>query len=472
MNNETFGITFQYAICKRYGLQNDISLERTNEDILFRIENSGIIEKIFESSIPVEFLTFSKKYISEYVRSCPHNFLLANDDTFSVRTFGGKNKMFAPKVVGQSGDETFNHFFGDLAEERVDRSNFKLFCLTKVHEILPLLIDYALVSDRTSWVYLDKNDQLTYRTILRQNLPDLTFDHRDFSFTKSTVFEWNETTTAKYQGKTIIEFQLHTNRSGYKIRLHRENFPNLLVTEAIFNNSVIGDSAELAICESFSIDPGVDNNRLKNNSNSIVVRLFKNHYNLKRKEYFPYIPIKYGGTSTRSRGGQSKSGADFLLDSGKTLSLKTNKNKNAKVCPPEIGQPSPKTFDHYFSQKGWYEGEMDEQKFRGIVLNRKILTVLLSEYLKHLNECDFLLWSVYNSGSNIQSKLIEQKFFQNLNFAPDQMSYSNDFQSKNSVTIRYGVNNISLGEFQIHSARNSLKFRFNFGNLMSLIPDN
>ena len=377
--------------------------------------------------------------------------------------------MFAPRVVGQSGDETFNYFFGDLVEERIDRNNFKRFCLTKVHEILPILIDHALVSDRTSWVYLDRNDQLTHNTILRESLPDLTFDHKDFSFTKGTVAEWNETTTAKYRGETIIEFQLHTNRSGYKIRLHREKFPNLLVREKNFNNSVIGDSAELAICESFSLDPGLDNDRLKNNSNSVVVRCFKRHYEQQQSVFFPLLPVKYEGTASRLRGGHSKSGTDFILESGKTLSLKTNKSKIAKVCPPEIGQPSPKTFDHYFSGKGWYEGEMDEDKFRKLVLNPTILSVLLSDYLKHLNECDYLLWSVYNSGSNIQSELIEQKFFQTMTFAPEKISYSNDFQSRNSVTIRYGANNLSLGEFQIHSARNSLKFRFNFGNLLSLI---
>jgi hypothetical protein len=43
---------------------------------------------------------------------CPHNFLLDNEETFSVRTFKGSGKMFAPKAVGQAGEETFNHFFG------------------------------------------------------------------------------------------------------------------------------------------------------------------------------------------------------------------------------------------------------------------------------------------------------------------------------------------------------------------------
>ena len=54
----------------------------------------------------------------------------------------------------------------------------------------------------------------------------------------------------------------------------------------------------------------------------------------------------------------------------------------------------------------------------------------------------------------------------------DLIDYSNDFKDKNSVTIKYGFNKkISIGEFQVHSARNSLKFRFNLGNLLSLKND-
>ena len=49
-----------------------------------------------------------------------------------------------------------------------------------------------------------------------------------------------------------MEIQLHNNRSGYKIKLHRENLPNLLNTEKIINNAMLGDSAELAICEIWS----------------------------------------------------------------------------------------------------------------------------------------------------------------------------------------------------------------------------
>src|SRR5699024_6541989 len=116
-------------------------------------------------------------------------------------------KMFAPKVVGQSGDETFNHFFGDLYPKTIDRSNFKQFCLTKIDEILPILVDYALVSDYNCWLYLDSDGTYSYEILKRENLPDLTYNFNDFSFTRPTVDSWNESNTVKYKGKTVLELQ-------------------------------------------------------------------------------------------------------------------------------------------------------------------------------------------------------------------------------------------------------------------------
>lgn len=111
---------------------------------------------------------------------------------------------------------------------------------------------------------------------------------------------------------------------------------------------------------------------------------------------------------------------------------------------------------------------MDEEKFRLLVKDKTKLSLLLSEYVKFLNECDFLLWSLYLNEKNISSKLVGKTDLENITFNPNLIDYSNDFTEKSSVTIKYGQENFSLGEFQVHSARNSLKFRFNFNNLLSI----
>ncbi len=468
MNNETFGMTFQYAICKEYKLESNISIDRIDKSLLASFLQSKIIKKIFRGkSKPIKSLFKTKDFTSEYIKRCPHSFLLENEETFSVKTFQGKGKMFAPKVVGQAGDDTFNHFFGHLSSNTINKTSFKEFCLSQIDKMLPIIIDYALVSDYNCWFYRT-NDSFDYEMIKRDDLPELTFEHKDFSFTKPTKNLWNESNTVKYKGVTILELQLHTNRSGYKIRLHRDNFPNLLKVEKKINNSLLGDTAELAICNIYNLDPGVNSDRLTNNSSESILKAFVNHYTINKNDLFPLSPIKYSGTEKRERGGNSKSGVDFYLEKGNTLSLKTNKSKSYKVCPPEIGQPSPKTFDIHFANKGWYTGNITEDKFRELVRDENKLVLLLKEYVKYLNECDYLLWSLFLSEKNINSKLINKTELENITFLPNLIDYSNDFTTKSSVTIKYGKPKISLGEFQVHSARNSLKFRFNFNNLLAL----
>ena len=48
MNNETFGMTFQYAICIEYDIENKISTERIDKELLSNFLKSKIIRKIFK----------------------------------------------------------------------------------------------------------------------------------------------------------------------------------------------------------------------------------------------------------------------------------------------------------------------------------------------------------------------------------------------------------------------------------------
>ena len=470
MNNETFGITMQYAFCEKYALKGEnYSEDRINSALCKSILESGVIAKVIDEIgiTPVQNLTHSKEYTSEHIKKCPHSFLLHNGKTLSIKTFTGENKKFAPKVIGQSGNETFNHFFGHLSSEEIIRENFRAFCLNNIAEILPVIVDYALVSDYNCFLFKE-GDEIQYQIIERSDLPDITYEKKDFSFTKGSISEWNESTTVKYKGNTLMELQVHNNRSGYKIRLDRIAFLKLFEVKKKTNNSLLGDTAELAICKVFNVDPQTNSERLVNNSDPNVLSDLIKHYE-QCKNIFTYKPVKYSGTRKRARGGHSKSGIDFYLEDEKKLSVKTNKSKSFKVCPPEIGQPSPKTFDSVFAKEGWYEGEVNESKFRHLVKDKEILVELLKKYAEYLNECDFILWTKYMNERDISSEFIDKEVLKNVSFKPDLISYSNDFMDKNSVTVKYGdVKKLSLGEFQIHSARNSLKFRFNLGSLLEI----
>lgn len=101
MNSETFGLTLQLAICKIYNLDNNISPKRVSEELLSNFTNSKFLQKILSKKKPIEYLPSTKKCKTQYIKRCPHNLLLGKDETFYIKTFKGKGKMFTAKVVGQ-----------------------------------------------------------------------------------------------------------------------------------------------------------------------------------------------------------------------------------------------------------------------------------------------------------------------------------------------------------------------------------
>ena len=67
MTNETFGMTFQLAVCQHDDLENTMSMKRIDKKLLSQFIASKITPKIFKISKPLEYLTDSKEYTSGYV---------------------------------------------------------------------------------------------------------------------------------------------------------------------------------------------------------------------------------------------------------------------------------------------------------------------------------------------------------------------------------------------------------------------
>ena len=72
---------------------------------------------------------------------------------------------------------------------------------------MPIVVDFALVSDYNCWFYR-KGEKFSYEVLKRDDLPELTYNFSDFSFTKPTTASWNESNTVKFKGKTVLELQL------------------------------------------------------------------------------------------------------------------------------------------------------------------------------------------------------------------------------------------------------------------------
>lgn len=275
--------------------------------------------------------------------------------------------------------------------------------------------------------------------------------------------DWNESTTLKYNGKSIAEIQVHKNRS-FKFRFLMKNVLPLIIDKEK-NNETLGITAEKTICDIFNLK--CPPNFIKRYSPEMEYQMADciNYA-------FTFIPkpIAHSGSSAGIRGGVSKCSYDFVLYGNKTLSLKTNIGK--MVCPPEVGQPNDKTCYLYFKQF-ICENHIDGLIFKQMVFNH--IDEMLPIYISHMFDSDYLLRIFVDkenakiTGCPFNCEIFEKNLGSNFVWDKKLISFSkmtlDDWNESN--TLYY--DSISIGEFQVHKNRNCYKFRFNFSNLIKVL---
>lgn len=458
MNNASFGMTVQKLICDEYGIvPNDEASKQFESN--FDKKYAGvkkIIPKIFNEIgyRPEKCITFEKNESKGKKFKSPHNFFLNNGSTLSIKTTLKKRSMVAPQVIGQAGYKTLNYHFGHLIDYEIkSREDIKKLMWTKIDSLLPIFVDYLFTSDILIWIYRDKNSY-KYKIIYRNEKMDFIWYKNKITFTKKHIDDWKESLTVKYDKVTIAEIQVHKNRS-FKFRFLFQNLIDLLIKREK-NNETFGISVENEICKIFNLDKP---KHLEERSDK---RMMEEAYNTIMDAFCELpSPINYVGDKKGTTGKNSKSPIDFKLEGDKSLSVKTNIGK--KVCPPEIGQPSLDTFKKHFAYLISDLDNFNVENFKKIAMENT--AELLNSYLKYLLDCDYLLW-IYKENSNHYYKILSKDM--NFHFEKDKITFTRDLETWNeSNTVKYC--GMTIGEFQVHSKRNSLKFRFDMKNLIALL---
>lgn len=459
-NNADYGLSLQKLICDEYDLEvNDYAFEqfKANYNSAYEKELTPLCTKIFKQvgSKPVQLLTYTKKQINSKQTISPHNFLLEDGKTLSVRTTKGSDKV-APRTVGQAGFAVLNDYFSDIFGEVItSQSDVRRMVVNHIHEILPIFIDNLFQSDYT--VLISRNDLSKLQIIKSSDVEQYTFSREEFTFTRG-LDSWTESTTLKYRGTSIAEIQTHAERT-FKFRFIISTIPEWFKT-VVENNETLGMSAESAICDYFSL-PQPESFRTR------CSETIKEKLSTVVKDAFELVPkaIKHTGSESGVRGQQSKCSYDFVLEGNKTLSLKTNKGK--MVCPPEVGQPGSKTCLLYFKDF-LPDGltEVTSENFKKMVFNH--ISDIIPIYVEHLFDSDWLLW-IYLEKSGYKFEAINQSDIKEYKWDKDKFSFTKPSIElwNESNTVKY--NGITIGEFQIHTHRSCFKFRFHLANLLKLL---
>ena len=158
---------------------------------------------------------------------------------------------------------------------------------------------------------------------------------------------------------------------------------------------------------------------------------------------------------------------DFTTNSGdieKHLSAKTTK-KDGKVCPQVIGQCTKKKFCEHFTLPT--TSTCDDIKS----YIQQNLNMLLKQYFVYTFDCDTIY---YNEKKNLL-KYVTKKNEIEWEQYPLILGHIDKNKAWNESTTLYlqqNAKNITLGEFQIHTHRDGIKFRWNFEKLLDVFPDN
>lgn len=242
LNNEQIGISAEISIADIFNIPiSDSYRNRGIQEIIKTI--NPIINGIFQlDEIPLPI-----KHVAE--RQSKVDFILKNNQTLSIKTNKQKLGKAAPQKIGQASSNTW---FAILAErlgvayiptaypEKVKL--FKIIALTRIEELLAIYWEYMFDCDFLIHIFnvVDSNDNPTNnpKYIVMKKTSTPIWDPAKITFTKTTVAEWNESNTVKYEydGIAIGEFQVHNNRDNFKFRFNMAGITRL-ITEGRLNFS-------------------------------------------------------------------------------------------------------------------------------------------------------------------------------------------------------------------------------------------
>ncbi len=238
-------------------------------------------------------------------------------------------------------------------------------------------------------------------------------------------------------GSTVINMNSH-----YKTKKHLKFVSADINPIVVSTNETFGMSVEKSICELFDIPNNISKTRTKSISIELQTKI--------RMELDRY------GLNIATHLGYLNGATDFLTTTGQTISIKSNYN-GFKVCPQNIGQITRLKFKKTFSlNPNW-----SDVKVKQWIINHP--TILFKEYFKNLFCCDYILWVHNERVLIVKSSTIAYKRMKNSEF-----TFSQSAESWNESSS-YRYNNLSIGEFQFHSNRDCIKFRFNLRNLLKMI---
>lgn len=233
--------------------------------------------------------------------------------------------------------------------------------------------------------------------------------------------------------------------------------------EKINNNETFGMSIEKSLCEIYELKNDIEEKRINRkivDEIKIKLKKYLDTYKLELSEY-----IGCGGCQD-----------DFMLKDDRTLQVKTNLNNSDKVCPPKIGQCTKRTFLNNVAKKINKDVKLnDVSEIKNFIISND--KEILKLYIEAYYTSDLILYVKKQKNNKYFITIYDKINFDSNILKEYKITFTKNIKTWNessTIKIKYENINYSIGEYQIHSNRDGVKFRFNrnnFHNLMNKINE-
>lgn len=241
-NNETIGISAEIAIAETFNISVNCNYSlRANRETVDFLKKNESIKKIFEQ----EKIPNPIKHIAE--EQNPVDFLLDKNKTLSVKTNKNNIGKASPQKIGQPTEETYFKYLEEnniipnfnikeelknkgLEDNYTNRGKiFKYLSINYIHILINIYWRNMFDCDYLLLLYsLEefKNPLNNYKVWGKMG-KNPNWDKNKFTFTRN-LENWNESSTLKYNGIRIGEFQVHNKRNCFKFRFDMKGISELI----------------------------------------------------------------------------------------------------------------------------------------------------------------------------------------------------------------------------------------------------
>lgn len=206
-NNETYGISLEFALCKLFNLEIPPSFyNRVNDQMV-----EDFLSTLRQLKLPITFNDFVGD------RNSNVDFKVNDYQTLSVKTVKTKGNKICPQTIGQPTFNSWKRHFNFLLENQncENKGDVKRIISQNLNIFLPLYWNHIFCCD---WllIYIIENNRL----VLFNGTKKKTFEDDRIKLSKD-VSLWNEGICVKTtEGGAIGEFQIHNNRDCIKFRFY------------------------------------------------------------------------------------------------------------------------------------------------------------------------------------------------------------------------------------------------------------